>query len=489
MQTDAMMNKTDSNTIQGLEDDDAFLRYPKTDEDRAAFIKKFPNPWQAFLKSVLEHPDPKKFHSVRRFLKARVLVEDGVNDWLLNALSDPIRLRFSVGEDPSATKRPRPEDPSTEEDGPVPKQSNRLMSVLFAIDGISFEPIGYSNTTRTYNPNEEIIFVARTDVPKIYVYQKEVFLSWMRRSDTDPMTREPVEYYTIQTEPIVLKGHTNYVSEIAWSRDGTRFASGGHDNTVRIWETDSYQSLATLTGHTDNIEALSWSPDGTKLASGSFDNTIRIWNTNTYESLGVLRGHISYVWALDWSPDGTKLASGGMDDKVRIWDTDTSRSLSTLHFHMETVVGVAWSPDGTKLASCSGDGLICIWEANTEKLMAIMPNHVEEVSTVVWSHDGTKLASSGYDHTIRIWNTDTYQLMATIRTGTAVMHSLTWSPDDTTLASTGSKKIIRIWDMETYQSLTVYTGYVKNMEAMIWLSDEIRFASGANKNDVYIWKF
>ena len=35
---------------------------------------------------------------------------------------------------------------------------------------------------------------------------------------------------------VLLQGHTNYVTSVAFSPDGTRIVSGSHDNTVRVWD-------------------------------------------------------------------------------------------------------------------------------------------------------------------------------------------------------------------------------------------------------------
>ncbi len=55
-------------------------------------------------------------------------------------------------------------------------------------------------------------------------------------------------------------------------------ASGGHDNTIHLWDVQSQQLLGEpLTGHTGTVYGLAFSPNGTILASGSADNTIRLW--------------------------------------------------------------------------------------------------------------------------------------------------------------------------------------------------------------------
>ena len=53
---------------------------------------------------------------------------------------------------------------------------------------------------------------------------------------------------------------------------------------------------STLNGHAHPVSSAAWSPDGQKIASGSWDNTIKIWDVETYECLKTLRGHTETVY-------------------------------------------------------------------------------------------------------------------------------------------------------------------------------------------------
>jgi WD40 repeat protein len=41
------------------------------------------------------------------------------------------------------------------------------------------------------------------------------------------------------------------VRSVIWSPDGKNIASGSHDKTIKVWNTQTGQCVSTLTGHSD----------------------------------------------------------------------------------------------------------------------------------------------------------------------------------------------------------------------------------------------
>ena len=59
-----------------------------------------------------------------------------------------------------------------------------------------------------------------------------------------------------------LRGHTNWVMGVAFTPDGSRIASAGADQTVRIWDAASGREVLTLRGPRDRVHGVAFSADG-----------------------------------------------------------------------------------------------------------------------------------------------------------------------------------------------------------------------------------
>ena len=117
------------------------------------------------------------------------------------------------------------------------------------------------------------------------------------------------------------KGHIT--GNITYSPDGTRLAMA---SSIGIWIYDAHtgEELALLTGHTEDVSGVLFSPDGSTLASWSLDYTVRLWDVNTGEHLHTLTGHGLIVTSVSFSPDGSTLASGSRNGMVLLWEYNSS---------------------------------------------------------------------------------------------------------------------------------------------------------------------
>jgi WD40 repeat protein len=75
-----------------------------------------------------------------------------------------------------------------------------------------------------------------------------------------------------------LNGHTDIVTSVAFSSDGTHIVSGSNDKSVRVWDASTGMELKRLNGHTDNVTSVTFSSDSTRIISGSDDGSVRVWD-------------------------------------------------------------------------------------------------------------------------------------------------------------------------------------------------------------------
>ena len=75
-----------------------------------------------------------------------------------------------------------------------------------------------------------------------------------------------------------LTGHTELVRSLAHILNTKFILSGSDDNSIKIWNYETYELVQTLTGHTDTVRSIVYIPNTKYIVSGSLDKTIKIWN-------------------------------------------------------------------------------------------------------------------------------------------------------------------------------------------------------------------
>ena len=96
----------------------------------------------------------------------------------------------------------------------------------------------------------------------------------------------------------VLRGHTSAITSLAFLSSDTRLVSASRDETLRLWDAISGDTLQTLAGHTGEILALAISPDETSVASAGSDGTIRWWDVES----GDQRRKLVKAWCKEHLP-------------------------------------------------------------------------------------------------------------------------------------------------------------------------------------------
>lgn len=204
-------------------------------------------------------------------------------------------------------------------------------------------------------------------------------------------------------------GHTNGATVVRFSPDGTLIATAGRDRTIRLWAADTLAPLAVLHGHGDAIANLEFNETGSLIVTvgAESDRTIRVWNVASHGNPAVLRGHNGYVYPVAVSPDGNTIASGAWDNDIRIWDANRFVGERRLHGHERYLTHLAFSPNGARLLSYGADKMLRVWDV--ARGVEIHRHAYDENGTgLAWHPDGAHVYLPGSGtKTTEWWNIET----------------------------------------------------------------------------------
>ncbi|MEG4391531.1 AAA-like domain-containing protein [Microcoleus sp. BROC3] len=285
-----------------------------------------------------------------------------------------------------------------------------------------------------------------------------------------------------------LLGHSSPVLAVDASPDGQLIATGGGDQTAKIWQRDG-TLLHTLQHTISSVYALRFSPDSQRLVTSSVDGNIYLWSREG-KLLKTFQGHKAAIWAIAVSPDGERIASASEDSTIRLWSVD-GKPLKTLSGHQGAVWGIAFSPDGNLLASSSTDNTVKVWTLDGELVSTL-----EGDSATVWDvefalladNSGTKrptIVSASADNTVKLWQPDG-TLLRTLSGHSAEVFEVAVSTAGDLIASASADQTINLWKPDG-TLLKVLKGHQSGIRGVTFVPNSQMVVSASDDNTARLW--
>ena len=199
-------------------------------------------------------------------------------------------------------------------------------------------------------------------------------------------------------------------------------------------------SGSVLSGHTQSVTSLAFSPDGTLLVSGSKDSTIKLWDIQTG---GVVKSfhNFSGVQSVYISPDAATIVSGSTCE-VCLWDirTGTRRYITDISPGAGGVTCLSFHPTVPGQFTYISGGHIVQWNITGRKTRFGTYCH-----HIAFSSNGTHFVLCAKDFPT-ICDTSSGRIMATLCSPDMDFSCCCFSPNDQFVAGVANKTIY-IWDV------------------------------------------
>ncbi|MEO2013507.1 MAG: tetratricopeptide repeat protein [Fuerstiella sp.] len=277
------------------------------------------------------------------------------------------------------------------------------------------------------------------------------------------------------------------ISVVDVGPDAAFFACGTRAGVIQIWPCDSTDGpTALLNGHTDQITSLDISSDGTRLVSASLDRTVRVWSLATQQVINSFQ-NAAAIGGVKFSPDDTMIACTGMREGLTFWNLSTDEKEEIRTNKLVGFCSPVFSTDGKKLLlGSNGTNAAAVWDFKSKAFSKHLLHRGRNVKAVARSPDGRTVATAS-DSTIMLWSSQSWKQLAELKGHTDVVESIAFAPDSTVLVSGSRDRSVRLWDPVKARPISVLHGHREPVRSVACTSDAMAVVTGSLDGMVCLW--
>ncbi len=281
-----------------------------------------------------------------------------------------------------------------------------------------------------------------------------------------------------------LEAHDFGVKMISWSRDGRYFTSAGQDGKIRLFKSEDFTEIATLSGGADWVECVRWSPHSDTFLSTA-GKKMRLWSA-TGAMLQEYPEQTSTVVDVAWSPASEKFVAacyGGLTS----WRAENTIPVHKYKWKGSTLV-IKWSPNGKYIATGDQDSTVHFWITKNGKSLQ-MHGYPTKVLELSWDTTSQFLATGG-GGSVTVWNCEPSPAGTTplqLNGHQNYLTALAFQPKGLLLLSGDKDGKLSLWDVANkgkFQSSKMLPGEITNIS---WSSDNEHFVVSDSVGNIQLF--
>ena len=260
----------------------------------------------------------------------------------------------------------------------------------------------------------------------------------------------------LRPELIVQAGHAGEIASMAFSPDGSKFATAESDGTIKFWDLHTGDLLRTTSVEGGGMGSqLAFSPDGRIVAALSGQYTVVLLDSRSGKPVRSLKAP-NQVSTIGFARDSPLIAMGCPDASLYLWNWQTGAKIRSITTHVGWVGVVSLSNDGSLLACAAGQFAMGntsaeIWNTHTGGLVRTIHTG-SEVYAATFSPDGKAIALGvggfpGNSVGTELWNLTRGERTQQLKGREFQVSSLAYSKDGSTVTAVDEAGIVRVWDI------------------------------------------
>ncbi len=201
--------------------------------------------------------------------------------------------------------------------------------------------------------------------------------------------------------------------------------------------------MARLRGHTEPVSDVAFSADGLTLLTASADTSARVWQIESDTGIRDLPPHRQGVRSATFSKDGRQVLTAGEDSRAWIWDVDRSRIVATFGSDERPVTCAIFSPNDQMVVTVTANaGLAAVWSAGDGGSSPACRTTRRSMRrpSCRWRF----LATAGHDGSMTILDGANWTKVGSFGRHTGDMYDVAFNPYGTLVGSAGEDGVVQV---------------------------------------------
>jgi WD40 repeat protein len=280
--------------------------------------------------------------------------------------------------------------------------------------------------------------------------------------------RRVVVYDTATWQPVASSKHLeDYARSLAFTPDGKRLLIGSglaaRSGDLVEWDPTGAATDEVFPPQTDTIEAIAMRPDGKALLVASNDNKAHFYANLPYKFGATLDEHNGRVLACAFSPGALHVfVTGAMDKIVKVWDADQRHTVINFDQAEAGITGLVFLPDGVNFVGSSLDGRLFWWHIDYNERKKIysgynyrtVGGHDGGVFALGISNDRQRIISGGGDHRVVVYRSGDGGQLRVFKDVAKPIYAVALSPDGKTAFAGGEEGTVSVWSVDDGKAVT-----------------------------------